>query len=193
MKKTLSLLFATICLIGTLPVIAATITNDEIDRFLVSIPTSSDLLDQVRSKLKKDTALSKKLAVAQLDGKYMRETVSAIKSWPEYPELEKLVKTSGFDSIEDWSLVVDRVFGVISSAHWVVLTASMPIPNGEAPVLKRDSNLFDYLNDEANDAKMREKYSKQLAELCEKMCYDTSDLPIVGARYNEIESVIKKK
>jgi hypothetical protein len=193
MKKVLSLFFAVLCLMGTLPVLATTITNDEIDRFLVSIPTTSDLLNQVRTKLKQDKTLSKKLAVAQLDGKFMRETVSAIKSWPEYPELEKLVKISGFDSVDDWSLVVDRVFGVVSSAHWVVLTASMPMPNGDTPALKQDSNLFDYLNDEANDAKMREKYSKQLAELCEKMCYDSSDLPIVGARYNEIKSVIKKK
>jgi hypothetical protein len=193
MKHTLSLLFATICLIATLPVFAAAITDDQIDRFLVSVPVTSDLLDQVRAKLKQDEGLSKKLAVAQLDGKYMREIVSTIKSWPEYPELEKLVKTSGFDSVDDWSLVVDRVFGVVSSAHWVTLVASMPIPNGPKPVLERDSNLFEYLGDEANDSKMREKYGQQLAQMCEKMCYDTADLPVVGARYNEIESVINKK
>ncbi|MEJ2592512.1 MAG: hypothetical protein P8178_14150 [Candidatus Thiodiazotropha sp.] len=189
----MSLLLATLCLIATPPVFAASITDDEIDRFLVSIPVTSDLLDQVRAKLKQDNGLSKKLAVAQLDGKYMREIVSSIKSWPEYPQLEKQVKTSGFDSVDDWSLVVDRVFGVVSSAHWVTLVASMPIPNGPKPVLERDSNLFDYLGDEANDPKMREKYGRQLAEMCEKMCYDTADLPVVGARYNEIESVIKKK
>jgi hypothetical protein len=194
MKQYLTHLFAAICLLASIPVFSSTITNNEIDRFLTSIPITSDLLDKVKAKVKKDDDLSKKLSKAQLEGKYMREMISELKDWPEYPKLEALVKQSGFTSVDEWSLVVDRVFGVVSSAHWVVLVASMPIPNSDAaPALTRDTNLFDFLNNKKNDPKLRDKYGKQLAQMCKKLCYDQSDLPVVGARYKEIELVINKK
>ncbi|MES9992376.1 MAG: hypothetical protein ABW098_10515 [Candidatus Thiodiazotropha sp.] len=194
MKQYLIHLIAVICLVASVPAYSSTITNNEIDRFLKSIPITTDLLDKIKAKVKKHDGLAKKLSKAQLEGKYMREMVSELKAWPEYPELESLVRKSGFASTEEWSLVVDRVFGVVSSAHWVVLVASMPMPNSDTtPVLTRDSNLFEFLNDKNTDPKLRDKYAKQLDEMCQKMCYDQSDLPVVGARYNEIESVIKKK
>jgi hypothetical protein len=194
MKQYLSFLIATIFLTLSIPAISSTITNNEIDKFLKSIPITSELLDKVNVKLKKDEAVSKKLAKAQLEGKYTREMVSALKGWPEYSALEALVKQSDFTSVEEWSLVVDRVFSVVTSAKWVVLVASMPMPNSdEAPALTHDTNLFEFLSNTNNDPKLREKFSKQLEEMCAKMCYDQSDLPVVGARLNEIESVMSKE
>ncbi|WP_316367548.1 hypothetical protein [Candidatus Thiodiazotropha sp. CDECU1] len=194
MKHYLLTFFALAFLTTSMPALSSTITNAEIDKFLKSVPITSDLLDKVKAKIKKDDALSKKLSKAQLEGKYTREMVSELKAWPEYPALEAQVKQSGFDSVEAWSLVVDRVFGVVSSAQWVVLVASMPMPNSDAaPVLNRDTNLFEFLNDTNNDAKLREKYGKQLQEMCTRMCYDQSDLPVVGARFSEIKSVTNKK
>jgi hypothetical protein len=194
MKQYISFLVAAIFLTLSIPAVSSTITNNEIDKFLKSIPITSDLLDKVSLKLKKDEAVSKKLAKAQLEGKYTREMTSAFKGWPEYSTLEALVKQSDFKSVEEWSLVVDRVFGVVTSAKWVVLVASTPMPNSDAaPALTRDTNLFDFLNNTNNDPKLREIYSKQLEEMCAKMCYDQSDLPVVGARLNEIESAMKKK
>ncbi|MES9943411.1 MAG: hypothetical protein ABW080_00455 [Candidatus Thiodiazotropha sp.] len=194
MKHYLLTFFALAFLTTSMPALSSTITNAEIDKFLKSVPITSDLLDKVKAKIKKDDALSKKLSKAQLEGKYTREMVIELKAWPEYPALEAQVKQSGFDSVEAWSLVVDRVFGVVSSAQWVVLVASMPMPNSDAaPVLTRDTNLFEFINDTNNDAKLREKYDKQLQEMCTRMCYDQSDLPVVGARFSEIKSVTNKK
>ncbi len=194
MKKYLSLLLAVFLLSLSIPAFSAAVTNDEIDRLLNSIPITSNLLDEIKAKVDQDKPLSKRLTKAQLDGKYMREMMREIEAWPEHAALETLVKQSGFDSLDNWSLTVDRVFGVISSAQWVVLVASMPMPNSDAPpVFKRDSNIFEFLNDEKNDPKLREKYGKQLEDMCARMCYDKADLNVVGARYSEIESVIKKQ
>jgi hypothetical protein len=194
MKKYLSLLLAAFFLSLSIPAFSSAVTDDEIDKFLNSIPVTSDLLDTIKAKVDKNEPLAKKLAKAQLDGKYMREMMGEIEAWPEYSALESLVKQTGFENIEKWSLTVDRVFGVVSSAQWVVLVAAMPMPNSDtAPVLKRDTNIFEFLSDEKNDPKLREKYGKQLEEMCAKMCYDTADLNVVGARYSEIESVIKKQ
>jgi hypothetical protein len=194
MKLSLIYLFSFIILIASMPALSSTITNEEIDKFLKSVPITSNLLDKVKAKVKKDDELAKKLAKAQLDGMYTREMVNALKTWPEYSALEGLVKQSGFNSVEEWSLVVDRVFGVISSAQWVVLVASMPMPNSTAkPVLTRETNLFEFLNDTNNDPELREKYGKQLEEMCTKMCFDQSDLPVVGARFSEIKTVTKRK
>lgn len=194
MKKYLSLLFALVCLVISLPSLSSTITNSEVDKFLKSVSITSDLLDKVKAKVNQDDALSKKLAKAQLEGMYMREMTEAVKGWPEYTELEALVRKSGFGSVDEWSLVVDRVFGVVSSAQWVVLVASMPMPHSDdKPVLTRETNIFEYLQDENNDPKLRQKYAKQLDEMCAKMCYDRTDLSVVGPRYSEIKSVIKDK
>jgi hypothetical protein len=119
--------------------------------------------------------------------------VKAAKQWPEYPKLEEIVTASGFSSIDDWSLVVDRVFGVVSSAHWVVLVASMPTSNSNTSKLTVDTNLFEFIQNEDNDPELREKYRNELADMCEKMCYDESDLAVVGARYDEIQTIIKKR
>ncbi|MEW8507426.1 MAG: hypothetical protein AB2598_12020 [Candidatus Thiodiazotropha sp.] len=194
MKHYMTHFFAAICLVLSLPANSSAITDNEIDRFLNSIPITTDLLDLIKAKIKKDEALSKRLAKAQLDGNYMRQMVSELKKWPEYPALEELVKQAGFDTAETWSLVVDRVFGVVSSARWVVLVASMPMPNSDAaPALSRDTNLFEFLANKNNDPKLRERYGKQLEEVCARMCYDQSDLSVVGARFHEIESVIHRK
>jgi hypothetical protein len=194
MKHYFTFLIAAIFLTATIPAFSSTITNNEIDKFIKSLPITSDLLDKVNTKLKQNEAVSKKLAVAQLEGKYTREMVSALKGLPEYSDLEVLVKQSDFNSVDEWSLVTDRVLGVITSAQWVVLVASMPMPNSDTtPVLTRETNLFEFLNNTSNDPKLRKKYSKQLKEMCEKMCYDQSDLQVVGARFNEIESAMKKK
>ncbi|MES9972396.1 MAG: hypothetical protein ABW092_20375 [Candidatus Thiodiazotropha sp.] len=194
MKQYLLKLLTITLLIASMPALSSTITDAEIDKFLKSVPITSDLLDKVKAKVKKDHALAKKLSKAQLEGKYTREMANELKSWPEYATLETLVKQSGFDSVEAWSLVVDRVFGVISSAQWVVLVASMPMPNSDIPpVLTRDTDLFEFLNDTSNDAELREKYGKQLQEMCTRMCYDQADLPVVGARFQEIKSVTNKK
>jgi hypothetical protein len=194
MKHYLSFLIATIFLTATIPAFSSTITNNEIDKFIKSLSITSDLLDKVNTKLKKDEAVSKKLAVAQLEGKFTREMVSALKGSPEYFDLEALVKQSDFNSVEEWSLVTDRVLSVITSAQWVVLVASMPMPNSNTQTaLTRETNLFEFLSNTNNDPKLREKYSKQLKEMCEKMCYDQSDLQVVGARFNEIKSAMKEK
>jgi len=193
MKTPLSRLLILICLVVSPTAFSSTITDDEIDKFLVSVPKTRQVLDEIKAKIEKDRRISKQVAKAQLDGDYMREVTRVAKAWPEYPALEKLVKQSGFTSVDDWSLVVDRVFGVILSARWVVLTASMPRPNSDAPLFSKDTNLFAYLGEEKNDPKLRKKYEKQLLEMCASMCYDTSDLAVVGPRYDEIESVITKR
>jgi hypothetical protein len=194
MNKYLAHLFVAISFVISTPSFSSTITNSEIDKFLKSIPITSKLMDKVKAKVDKDNSLSKTLSSAQLEGKYMRKMVSEVKAWPEYPELELLVKKAGFESIDEWSLVADRIYGVVSSAHWVVLVASMPVPGSDAvPALNRDTNLFEFLNNEENDPKLRQKYGKQLEEMCAKLCYDQSDLPVVGSRYNEIDSAMKMK
>lgn len=118
MKNFYSLLLATAFLSISIPAFSSAITNNEIDKFLKSIPITSDLLDKINTKLKKDEAASKKLSAAQLEGKYTREMVSALKGSPEYSALESLVKQSDFKSAEEWSLVTDRVLGVVTSAQW---------------------------------------------------------------------------
>lgn len=193
MKTPLSRLLVSICLLVSVPAFSSTITDDEIDRFLVSVPKTRQVMDEIKAKIEKDRQIAKQVAKAQLDGQYMREVARVAKEWPEYPMLEKSVRQSGFNSVDDWSLVVDRVFGVILSARLVVLTASMPRPNSDSPALSTDTNLFAYLSEEGNDPRLREKYEKQLSEMCASMCYDTSDLAVVGARYDEIESVIAKR
>lgn len=192
MKQHVSRLITALCLLSSAPVFPATITNSEIDQFIHSIPITNNLLVKVKAKVNQDGSLSKKLASAQLDGKYTRELVNEVKGWPEHSELEELVRQSGFESVEAWSLVVDRVFGVISSANWVVLMASMPNAKA-APELTRETNLFEYLNDEKNDRASREKYGKQLQEMCAKLCYDRSDLPVVSARFDEIKTALGNK
>lgn len=193
MNKIFATLVVILIFIIAVPAQSSTLTNQEIDKFIDSIPRTSQLLDRIKAKIKKHKSIFNSLSEAQLDGKYMRELTKAVKGWPEYSALEKLVVQSGFSSVEEWSLVVDRVFGVISSAQWVVLMAALPNPNTHDPVLSQDTNLFAYLNEEANDPALRDKYGKQLAEMCVRLCVDTSDLSVVGARYDEIESTIKKR
>lgn len=190
MKIQLSVMIILFGLIQTTSVFAETITDAEIDKFVVSAPKTGATIKSIKAKINKDTKLSKLLSDAQVEGAYMRKLVKVVKEWPEYPALENSVKEAGFGSVDEWALVSDRVLGVIMSANWVVLTGSLQKPKSKSPALTMETNLFTYLNDESNDSGLRKKFGDQLNEVCERLCYDTSDLPVVGARYEEVQSAI---
>jgi hypothetical protein len=193
MKEYVIHLFTTLFLIVSIPAFSSTITNSDIDRLLKSTPITSHLLERVKTKVNTDDDLSTKLSIAKLEGQYMRELVNELRGWPEYPELEEMLKQSGFTSVDDWSLLVDRVFSVVSSVQWVVFMASNPKPNSDSTLLlTHEINLFEFLSNSKYDSRLRDKYEKQLEQMCEKLCYDRSDLSIIGARYREIEPIINK-
>lgn len=171
---------------------AAAITDADVDRFLKSVPPTSESLKQIKARIESEKDLSKALTMAQLEGRLHREMVKLSGGWPEQDELKEQVKQTGFNSIEQWALIADRIMGVISSAQWVVAAASMPIPNSDEPTLAPDTNLFAYLDDETNDTTLVQKYDEQLGEMCERLCYDSADLPVVGARYDEIKTMLKR-
>ncbi|MEJ2695003.1 MAG: hypothetical protein P8166_18840 [Candidatus Thiodiazotropha sp.] len=173
-----------------MPVAAKSITDAEIDKFLVSAPKTAATIQRIKGKIRKDKEMSKLLSDAQVEGGYMRQLVKLVKEWPEYSELEQSAKESGFSSVGEWAFVSDRVLGVIMSANWVVLTGSLKTAKSKSPALTMKTNLFSYLNDESTSSGLRKKFSDQLKEVCERLCYDTSDLPVVGARYEEVQSAI---
>jgi hypothetical protein len=70
------------------------------------------------------------------------------------------------------------------------LTGSLKTAKSKSPALTMETNLFTYLSDKSNDSGLRKKFSDQLNEVCERLCYDTTDLPVVGARYEEVQSAI---
>jgi hypothetical protein len=49
------------------------------------------------------------------------------------------------------------------------------------------------LNNPKNDPRLQEKYGQQLKETCDRICCEKSDLQVVGARFDEIDSAMKKK
>jgi hypothetical protein len=190
MKIQLSVVIILFGLMQAMTVFAEAITDAEIDKFVLSAPKTGGTIQRIKGKIIKDKSLSKLLSDAQVEGAYMRKMVKIVKEWPEYPDLEESVKASGFSSVEEWALVSDRVLGVIMSANWVVLTGSLKTAKSKSPALTMETNLFTYLSDKSNDSGLRKKFSDQLNEVCERLCYDTTDLPVVGARYEEVQSAI---
>ncbi len=190
MRKCLSAVLFVCCLVQSVSVAAETITNAELDMFLACAPKISATINRIRNQLNKEAKFSERLSTAQVEGNYMREMLRLVREWPEYPALEKAVKGVGFETVDAWSFVADRVLGVIMSANYVVLTGSLAEKESESPALNVDTNIFTYLNDESNDPVLRMKFRDQLQEVCEKLCYDTADLLVVGARYEELQAAL---
>lgn len=172
---------------------SATLTDPDIDKFIRAVPVTAPALDSMKSKIERDDALGKTMTLAQMDGRRHRELIKLTAAWPEQAQLADQIKNEGFDSLKEWALVADRITAVIASAQWVVAAASMPIPGSDHATLDVDTNLFAYLQDEANDASLRSKYRQQLAEMCERMCFDTSDLPVVSKRYKDINAALENQ
>lgn len=193
MSKTTCSALTSFLLFVPLLAAAATLTDADIDKFIRAVPVTAPALDTMKSKIERDDALGKSMTLAQMDGRLHRELIKLTAAWPEQTQLADQVKNEGFDSVDEWALVADRITAVIASAQWVVAAASMPTPGSDQATLDADTNLFDYLQDDANDASLRSKYRQQLAEMCERMCFDTSDLPAVSKRYKDINAALENQ
>ncbi len=169
---------------------AETLANADIDKYIKAVPVTAPALDAMKSKLEDDEALGKAMTLAQINGRLHRELLKLTVDWPEQTMLAERLKNEGCELISEWALVADRIAAAMASAQWVVAAASMPIPNSDRPTLDADTILFAYLQDEVNDEALRSKYHRQLEEMCKRMCVDTSDMPTVSNRYEDIRAAL---
>lgn len=168
---------------------ADALSNADIERYVKSYPLVKKVLDKINTRISTDKKLDIDLAMAQMEGAMHRKIIVLINGWPEQVQLKNILQKQGFSKLEDWALVADRIGGVIMSASWVMGAASM----GSDKPLREDMNLFAYLDDNRNDMALRKKYRLQFGEMCDRLCYEHSDIEMVRKNYTKITSVLNNE
>lgn len=168
------------------------VTDAEIDLYLESLPQTKDLVTQIQTGIKESGEKNRKeLSWASMEGRVIRTTVELSEDAAQKEKLTTLIKSAGFNSLDEWAITGDRIMGVLSSVQWVTSAASIPNANGEESDIKPDTNIFEYIADETKPEKDRKKYQTQLGEMCERLCYDQEDFDVVAARYTEITDFLQ--
>lgn len=167
-------------------IFADALSNSDIDKYLKAVPAVSGLLDQLAIEVKADRSVRKKISIAQMEARKNRELIKIFSNKPAIDQIEDRVKQAGFSDLSSWALTADRIEGVIMSTQWVIAAASI---DADAPI-KIGMNIFAYIDNEKNDLKWRNKYKRQILDMCKKICFDTTDSNVVKARYTDILKVL---
>jgi hypothetical protein len=175
-----------------LPAIASsqTISDDEVDRYLESLPKAAPHLDGIKDELLNggNKEISNQLMDAGMEGKGTRTAIAMGKDTEAVAALGQIAVQSGFDSLDSWALASDRVSSVLFAGVWVAATHALGKSDSD---VTRDTNVFEYIEDESIPQARRDKVKAQLDELCEQRCYDASDMQVVGPRYGEIKALLQ--
>ena len=99
------------------------------------------------------------------------------KGLEDYKHLEAIALKSGYESIEEWALVNDRVETMFNHA---VNIAGFPMPYGRNSGITSDTDIFAYINDETQPEDIRKRISDSFAGVCDEHCVEPSDLESVG-------------
>jgi len=166
----------------------APLTDADVEYYIKTYPLVSDVLEKIYTKIGDNDDMSMDLAGEQIKGRMYRKTIEMIVGWAERKQLENIVIKQGFKNLADWALLADRIVSVNMSLKWVVGLASM---TGDKS-LNKNTNLFTYLDNNKIDMTLRKKYRQHLNEMCDRMCYEKSDLEMFRKNYAKISKVLNK-
>jgi len=159
------------------------LSDKDIDRKISAYPSVMAVYLELQEVLY-NTGFSDEIHEAPVNGQF-RNIIDIAKNHKpdEYNAMQVLALEHGYESIEAWALISDRIvplFGQMASiGQW-------PEGWGENSQLTADTDVYAYISDETKPKDVRDKISKNFEETCNNHCIEISDLESIGRRYSDI-------
>lgn len=165
-----------------------TMTTELVLRFLKSMRATEEPLDRLQAKLKDDKAANKMVSGAVTKGEMLRTMVAIAEKIDEVENVRTAVREAGFQSIEDWAYVGDRIISVMFVNE--MLSAIAPISfSGKG--FPEGANISEFIADESNPEELRAELFERLEASCQTDCVVPADLAVVSEHIAEIKSAFE--
>ena len=179
-----------VLLIGLLLVSEVTVSDplsdDDIDRQISAYFSLMPTFIELREKLYSNEETRKKMSDAPVNSGF-RTIVELGKdtSTNDYNKLQSSALKYGYESVEAWAFVNDRIstlFGYMANI------GQYPSAYGENTGITENTDIFSYISDETKPENVRQDISSRINKICDDYCIEASDLESVGRRYPDLLS-----
>lgn len=161
------------------------LSNNDIDLHIEKLQVLNPAFVALRVKLEANAESAKAMSQAKLNnGFQVIVGLGENANVNEYTDLETLVLENGYQSIDNWAEVNDRIETMYFTA--TNLADFSRFINGKKTGINAGTDIFSYIEDESNPEDVRNMLAGKLTEQCELHCADSSDLNSIGKRYSDL-------
>ena len=167
------------------------LTNKDIDLHISKMQILNPAFVALRKKLESVEELNDRMRGSSVNNGFSTIVeIGRSEKLAEFATLESLVTDNGYQSVNEWSQLNDRIETVFFTA--ANMAGVSRFINGKKTGITDGTNIFSYIEDESRPQDVRDTIKDRLTELCKLYCSDQSDLYSVGSRYGDLLSAYRE-